>query len=173
MPVMALAGRLLTDALERLPRSQGEDRLTEVFAATLEASSRLATWFANRAFEALGPSVPLQLRPGSYVVRTQVIVGDGRPDMAITFADGAGGFRRVLSEHKIAAGETRAQSGLYTGKRPSDVLVAVVPDGYAHLAAFARITWADVATRGRPARPRERRPPPARAPPLGPGPPRG
>src|SRR4051794_6451441 len=95
IPVMAPADRLLTDAFERLPRSQGEDRLTEVFAATLEVSCRLASWFANRAFDALGPSAPLELRPGEYIVRTQVIVGDGRLDVASpsrTVPEGSGAW---------------------------------------------------------------------------------
>src|SRR4051812_2951841 len=140
---MAPGRRWLTDALERLPRSQGEDRLTEVFAATLESSPRLAAWFVRQALTAHAPA---SLDVGAYIVSTQVVVGNGRPDMAITVQDAAGATRRILSEHKIKAVDTPAQREQYASRRESDALVAVVPEGYARPEGFERITWFAVAT---------------------------
>ncbi len=101
---MTRAAKTLLEAVTRYPEGSREDRLTEVFATTLEAVSDLAEWLISEA------RLPPPARGTGIVALTQVArPNGGRPDMLIEYRDAQQQTCGLLVEHKIEAQPTPEQ----------------------------------------------------------------
>jgi len=133
----------------------GEDRLTEIFAAVLRGAPELLETVLQRVrresvgrFELEAPPLPAA---HACIVRTQFMLdGGGRPDMVIEWADADRRRRKMIFEHKITAPLTLHEKTRYPtvaaggGYRP--VLVAPVGWSDSDLPEeYVRIDWRDLA----------------------------
>ena len=139
---MPKAAETVLQAIARYPFGRAEDRLTEIFAYTLQAVPELAALLIDKV------EAPPLGEAGELSVFTQNAMSNaGRPDMRIVYFDSAGNSRSILSEHKIDAPRTAYQDVAYPGW-DSDKTIFIAPDSYpsAGRGAFdCYLTWREVA----------------------------